>query len=501
MPIGGTIVALYLLKRRRREQVVSSVMLWQAAAQDTHADAPFQRLRRHLLLLLQLLIALFLAFTLARPFLWASGLGGRTTAIVLDASASMKATDEPGGRFARAVAAAKALVKRKAPGDQALVVVAAEKPAVLAPLTGDTGKLIRALDGAASKGYPTDVTGDLREAITFAAAQVVSRAGAQVTVLSDGAFGRLDAVALGGAELRFLPVGRRAENVAITAFDVRDTLAGDTRQVFVTLQNFGRSARTLPLEIHVGSNLVAAQEVTLPPGGSKSESFDHIRAGSGGVVTARLDVADDLAADNEASVALPPPRALKILLVSEGNLFLERGLNAGRRVQLLARDAGEEAGQALGHDLTVFDGGAAPKDPPPGRYLFWGGPPSGPQTPAARRAGRAQAGGAGLEPVAPLDALRGPGERPPAPRPHCRRRAVGRDAGRDRRRAADRRRGRGHARRVRASRSSTPTCRGASPYPSSSPPAWTGSPPGPARRAASTRRAQWCRSRPRRTRA
>ena len=202
-PIGGVLVALYLLKLRRRDEVVSSVLLWQAVVQDTQANAPFQKLRRNLLLLLQLLIALFLVFTVARPFLWATGLGGRATAIVLDGSASMRATDEKPSRFAHAVEEARTLIRRKAPGDQATIVLAGEEPRTLAPLTADRQRLLRALDAA----RPTDASGDMREAIALAASQVASRAGAGVTVISDGAWGggRLDEINLGGAKLQFLP--------------------------------------------------------------------------------------------------------------------------------------------------------------------------------------------------------------------------------------------------------------------------------------------------------
>lgn len=378
LPIGGVIVALYLLKLRRRDEIVSSVLLWQAVVQDTQANAPLQKLRRNLLLLLQLLIALFLVFTLARPFLWATGLGGRATAIVLDGSASMKATDEKPSRFARAVEEAKTLVRRKNPGDQATIVLAGEQPRTLAPLTADGERLLRALDAA----EPTDATGDPREAIAFAAAQVASHAGAGVTVISDGAWGgRLDEIDLGGAQLQFLPVGKRAENAGITAFDVRDTLAGNARQVFVTVQNFGKTRRVVPLEVRVGGQLRDAHEIALAPGASKSETFDGVAIGGGGIVEARLDLGDDLAADNAARLVLPPRRSIKILLVSAGNLFLERALNADRRVVLDGVSPGGYK-PGTGHDLVVFDGVAPPENLPAGRYLFWGGPARGAQSPA-----------------------------------------------------------------------------------------------------------------------
>nr|CAA9224233.1 hypothetical protein AVDCRST_MAG63-644 [uncultured Armatimonadetes bacterium] len=261
-------------------------------------------------------------------------------------------------------------MRRKAPGDQALLVLAAEKPVVLQTLTADTEKLLRALNAA----RPTDATGDMREAISFAANQISSRSQAQVTVISDGAWGSLDEMSLGGATLQFLPVGKRAENVAVTAFDVRDTLIGESRQAFVTVQNFGRKPRTFPLEIRVGDRLVDAHEVTLAAGASKSETFDQVGARAGGVVSARIDGRDDLAADDTAVMTLPPRRRIKALLVSEGNLFLERALNTDPRVTVdVVAPGGYKPGP--GHDLTVFDSNSAPRDLPPGRYLFWGGTP------------------------------------------------------------------------------------------------------------------------------
>ena len=58
------IVLLYMLRLRRREQPVSSTWLWRELVRDRAANAPWQRLRRNLLLLLQLLILAALVLAL-----------------------------------------------------------------------------------------------------------------------------------------------------------------------------------------------------------------------------------------------------------------------------------------------------------------------------------------------------------------------------------------------------------------------------------------------------
>src|SRR5688572_9115516 len=87
------IVAFYMLRLRRPEHKVSSTFLWQQLVRDVEANAPWQRLRRSLLLLLQLLLAVLLAVVVARPFSEHPAGLARDLVLVIDASASMSATD------------------------------------------------------------------------------------------------------------------------------------------------------------------------------------------------------------------------------------------------------------------------------------------------------------------------------------------------------------------------------------------------------------------------
>src|SRR5258708_30789370 len=88
------LLILYFLKLRRREMTVPSTLLWRKAIQDLQVNAPFQRLRRNLLLLLQLLLLALLCLALSRPVANFTPGAAKLTVILLDRSASMSAIED-----------------------------------------------------------------------------------------------------------------------------------------------------------------------------------------------------------------------------------------------------------------------------------------------------------------------------------------------------------------------------------------------------------------------
>src|SRR2546421_540119 len=90
------LLVLYFLKLRRKEVAVASTLLWRKAIRDLQVNAPFQKLRRNLLLLLQLIILAFLILALTRPVSNYVAPPGKTTIFLIDRSASMSVKDQAG---------------------------------------------------------------------------------------------------------------------------------------------------------------------------------------------------------------------------------------------------------------------------------------------------------------------------------------------------------------------------------------------------------------------
>src|SRR5437867_10106827 len=142
------LVLLYFLKVRRRERTVSSLLLWESSRRDREASTFFQRLQRDPLLLLQILALLALTVALARPAVTVMGHGAKRVAIVLDSSASMKATDVWPSRFVQAQREALALLGRLGEGAEVMVIEAGVQPRVVVPFTrkhDQVGSAIRSL--------------------------------------------------------------------------------------------------------------------------------------------------------------------------------------------------------------------------------------------------------------------------------------------------------------------------------------------------------------------
>jgi Ca-activated chloride channel family protein len=352
------IVLLYFLKVRRPELRVATLVLWTRHLADRQANAPWQRLRWSLLLLLQLLVALLVTLALVRPGIPGAAGVGRTTVVMLDASASMRATDVAPDRFHAAVQQARAIASSMKPGQEIAVVLLGEHAQLLAAPTADRS----VLDAALARAQPSGGTSDLGEGISLANAILAGRPGGSIVLLGDGHSRSPAAPPRVNAPVTYVAIGSSDQNAAVEA--VKQTGPGS---VFVQVANYGRAPRDLKVEMRVDSRL--ADVLPLHVDGNASASTTWTRLPSDAqVLEVHLTPPDQLALDDSAWLLTGSPPEHDVLLVTDGNTFLQRALSLRPGVRLTT--VATKDYKPGSHDLYVFDGWVPPgKLPAPALVL------------------------------------------------------------------------------------------------------------------------------------
>jgi hypothetical protein len=356
------IVILYMLKLRRREVEVSSTMLWQMLLRDREANSPWQRLRRNLLLLLQLLLLAALVLALARPFWPVPTIATGTLVVLLDGSASMNALDAAGGgtRFEAARAAVRQLIDGLGPDGNMSLILVGQQPAVLVPTTASKDALCDGL----SQARPAETPADWEAAVALAAGTV--RAGEAddsiIVIISDG--GLPETLPPMPTEVRYVPIGTSADNLAIEALALRPTDSGP--QLFASVANHGTAERGVIISFYLDGQLFSAEQLQVPAGDTAEVVLDALSP-QPAAYEARLSLPagageaeqlDALPLDDTAYAVYQPPAAGRVLLVTPGNVFLEQvfaALSGNLGLSPFRLRAGQPL-PAEPFDLYVFDG-------------------------------------------------------------------------------------------------------------------------------------------------
>lgn len=412
------LLLLYFLKLRRREVLISSTLLWKRAIQDLQVNAPFQRLRRNLLLLLQMLLMILLLLALARPVINMTRAAGQMTVILIDRSASMQAVEEDGRtRLNIAKERARALVGTLPRGASAMVIAFDDSAEPIQTFTTDTNALRRAIDSI----QPTDRPSRLKLAYQLAEAQSNFNPEQLRTLVRPDVFVYSDGRVLDGDELRitgevqYERIGSPdTPNVGIVAMSARRNYERPTEvQVFARLANYGAEVVEPDVQLSVAMidpadpsrlsfQVVRIDSTTLLPERWTLEQRDQ--AERQGIIprdaiefTLELTTAavirlehlprgrDAMAADDIAQVVVPPPKVLRVALVTEGNYFLEKAidsLNLRDPVRMTPaayeRSFGNPVTDPTQFDVIIFDRYAPPQPqllPPAGNFLWIGAIP------------------------------------------------------------------------------------------------------------------------------
>ncbi|MBA3456797.1 MAG: VWA domain-containing protein, partial [Deltaproteobacteria bacterium] len=421
-------VSAYIIKMRRRRFEVPFARLWRRVLEQKDANSLWKHLKRLMSLLLMLLILGVILFAALDPTLGGTSRAARSVVVLLDASASMKAMDgdEAGtkSRLQIAKERAKSLIDGMGGGDLALIMKVDGQATPMSRFSTDAPMLNKIIDGITASDTPADLT----RALGAAADALRDRPNPLIVVISDGAFPEaqlglvswdkaaapapppkdpndpktaaawnaknLAAVDLSSVDVRYLPVGRRSDNVGIIAFNVRRYIANKAAyEVYVELQNFGTEPAHRQLRLYNGASNVDSKRIDLAPGERIHRVYEKLPASEDNKLRVSLQPvegvggSDPFQLDDEAYALLPARKKQKVAMITEDNLFLEGALLVYDNVDPVKfKPAEYDANPSIvdGMDVVIFDEHTPSVLPmPPASLLFF--PPTGANSPIAIR--------------------------------------------------------------------------------------------------------------------
>lgn len=376
--LAVAVLALYLLKNEQRKVIVPSVLIWDSLLTKRRGTAWARKLRRLLSFLLALLIAALLAVAISDPRRLSKA-SDRRLIILIDASASMQASDVKPNRLEAAKALARSLVRTLGGTDRALVAQLDASVSPMSTLTDDRAALQQAIGRVAA----TDLAGDLSVGAAFAVDVLGRDEQSELFVLSDGNLTGIEAAQRllsrqKSLKVHYLKVGQSARNVGIEHFSVRRYPLDKTHtESIVRVRNFGDKPEVAMLKLFAGKALLYEEKLTLAGQGSVGRTFSDLAA-TGGALEARLELAsgaDALAADDRAYAALPARKQSRVLVVSEGNRYLEASLLLDEYLDVDDVTPAKYTG-ARGYDVVIFDHTLPPRAPE-ARALYLAPVPTG----------------------------------------------------------------------------------------------------------------------------
>jgi len=304
------LLILYFLKLKRPRHTISSLVLWQAVIDDQRVNSPFQKFRRNLLLLLQLILLCLVILALMQPFMSAGPESGEYVPVLIDCSASMASTVD--GSDQTRLDVAKERASQLFGSQQVALFSFAATGRRLTEFTRDDHQLKNALE----KLQPTDLQGRLDDVLRVVAAYSRSYPIEQAIVFTDGNVAdTIDFELPFGLDVRKVDPG--GPNVGITEMNARRTGAEEW-DVFLRVAGSTDDLQEAEVTLFQDGQPVAKDmaEVAL----DESERFVFpISTGDPTLLKAELTAveSDALAADNVAWLSLPKARNLRVRVTPE----------------------------------------------------------------------------------------------------------------------------------------------------------------------------------------
>lgn len=352
------LILLYILKRKYREEVISSTLLWNEVYKNTRANTPWEKLRKNIMLLLQIIILLLLILSLMRPFLNFGGKTYKNIILVIDNTASMSAEYGDGTRLDEAKKLAKEFLA-STKDDTNTYIIAFDGNSNLLQ-NGDFDKEVsNDIISSISQSYNS---GDINETLSFVKAIGEGiEEDYEVIAITDKDF------SLGDVNGKVVSLANSGVNASID--NISHKFLEDSVRVIATITNRGTGDYQGDFSLYDGEELISVEALDLKEGENKTLTFD-LSSIKSETLRGELSRKDMIAGDNTYNHVVGKKKVNKVLIVTEQNLFLEKAFSNIQNTEVYKTNNASNLTSADNYDLYVFDGVTPDIIPSKGSILF-----------------------------------------------------------------------------------------------------------------------------------
>ncbi|MDU2121050.1 MAG: BatA and WFA domain-containing protein [Clostridium celatum] len=353
------VIMLYILKRKYKEEVISSSLLWKEVYKNTRANTPWEKFKKNIMLLLQIIIILSIILALMSPFISIGGKSYKNVIMVIDNTASMNTIyDDSNSRLEQGKALAKEYLNSTKDSTNTYIISYDGASNLL--LNGDFNKSNAAsIIDKISASYSS---GDISDVVSFVKA-IGDGIGEEYEVLI---FTDKQA-AISDINGRIVYLGNSGLNGSVD--NVSHKFVDDKVKVIANVTNNGNSLYEGDFSLYNGEELAAVQGVTLQVGESKTLSFELDSLNSD-YLKSELSRKDILMEDNTYYHVVNENKVKKILLVTDENVFLEKAFGIIENTEVYKTNDVNNITENDEYDLYVFDNKMPEVMPKKGSILF-----------------------------------------------------------------------------------------------------------------------------------
>mgnify|MGYP000851661803 CR=1 FL=1 len=360
------IIILYLMKQKHDDYIISSLYLWQSALQDMEANAPWQKLKKNILMFLQILSIILLSLILSEPFIKNDKNKGGTVMLVMDCSLSMQSTDMKPSRFEAAKKDALKLVEACGAGTEFSVIASGSTPYIVLHQVNDRNKVMQEINSL----NVTDAAEDSEGTAELVNTLIRENPEIQVNWFGDGV--SPITVDVSDDKMMYYSYNRNGANYAVTLLTQRKMQNSRKITALSRIANFSLQDAELDVSLYTDGNFFDARRVMV--GAGKSESLYWMEIPESVLrLECKIDTEDILKKDNSAGIMAYSDNARKVLLTTKKNVFLEKVLNIMPNLELY-RTGMEDVNEMKGYDLYIFDGEMPEQLPRDGHIIMFNPP-------------------------------------------------------------------------------------------------------------------------------